>query len=93
VIVRARERDGTVVIEPEDECGGFADGLAEAMFTPFVGGETEREGSGLGLAIAREAMEAHHGRISMRTSPGHGCALAITLPAPWAISGPREWRP
>jgi two-component system sensor histidine kinase ResE len=40
----------------------------------------ERHGAGLGLAIVREIVEAHGGRISVRSEPGHGTTFVIHLP-------------
>lgn len=38
-------------------------------------------GSGLGLAIAQSLVEAHGGRISVRSAPGAGTAFTVDLPA------------
>jgi len=40
----------------------------------------ERHGFGLGLAIAKEIIEAHGGRISVRSAEGRGTAFIVHLP-------------
>jgi two-component system OmpR family sensor kinase len=40
----------------------------------------ERHGAGLGLAIVREIVEAHNGKISVRSEVGHGTSFVIHLP-------------
>jgi len=43
-----------------------------------AGGESH--GAGLGLAIVKEIVEAHNGRISVRSQVGHGTTFVILLP-------------
>jgi signal transduction histidine kinase len=40
---------------------------------------TKAKGSGLGLAVVRRIVDAHDGRLDLRTSPG-GTTIRITLP-------------
>lgn len=40
----------------------------------------ERRGAGLGLAIAQETVQAHGGKIGVRSQVGHGTTFAIHLP-------------
>lgn len=42
--------------------------------------ERQGAGSGLGLAIAKGIVEAHHGRIAVRSVPGEGATFTVTLP-------------
>jgi signal transduction histidine kinase len=45
-----------------------------------VPGHFSKTGTGLGLFICRQIVQAHHGRISVNTSPGKGTAFRIELP-------------
>jgi hypothetical protein len=71
---------GRVLIEVEDECGGFLPGRAEGLFRPFAQRSTDRSGLGLGLAIARESVEVNGGAIRASNLPGRGCVFTIDLP-------------
>jgi len=39
-------------------------------------------GSGLGLAIVRAIVDAHHGSISVKSSPGKGTTIQVHFPKP-----------
>ena len=57
---------------------------ADALFTPFVRGESSRNratgGTGLGLSIVRSIAEAHGGAVTLETRDGHGL-VRVRLPA------------
>jgi signal transduction histidine kinase len=80
VLLRARRKAARVLIEVEDECGGFPERTRDP-FRPF--GEQrsrERTGLGMGLSIARQGIRAHGGDILIRNIPGHGCVFAAEVP-------------
>ena len=80
VTLRACARNGHVLIEVEDQCGGLAPGTAESMFRPFTQQHADRSGLGLGLTIARRAVETIGGTLSVRNLPGVGCVFTVALP-------------
>jgi len=55
-----------------------------AIFEKFHRGSAAQshdgKGSGLGLAIVRAVVEAHRGKIDVRSDVGHGALFRITLP-------------
>jgi PAS domain S-box-containing protein len=67
-----------VLVEFTDDGPGIPQDVAEKVFDPFF--TTKAQGSGLGLAIVRKIVDAHDGRIDLRTSPGQGTTIRVTLP-------------
>ena len=45
-----------------------------------VSGHSNKRGAGLGLFICKQIVQAHHGQISVNTTPGKGTAFLIELP-------------
>jgi signal transduction histidine kinase len=83
--VRGLRRQGHIVLEVEDECGGLPKGKAEELFKPFTQKGADRTGLGLGLTISRRAVELNKGTLSVRDLPGKGCIFSISLPDPRAL--------
>jgi len=82
VTIRVASVPGSVTIAVEDSCGGLPPGKVDELFSPTVQKGDDRSGYGLGLSIARQAVEAHSGRIEVRDIPGTGCVFTIKLPQP-----------
>jgi signal transduction histidine kinase len=79
--LRAERRDGLILIEVEDACGGRDPAELERLFSAGDSGSAAgRPAAGLDLAIARDAIAAHGGLLSVRDLPGRGCVLRIQLP-------------
>ncbi len=57
---------------------GISESDQTRIFDPFY--TTKPDGTGLGLAIGRKIIEQHHGKMSVRSSPGSGTTFTITLP-------------
>ncbi|MEW2080059.1 HAMP domain-containing sensor histidine kinase [Streptomyces sp. NPDC013433] len=76
-VVRA---DGTVRLSVADDGPGLAAEDAARVFDRFfrAGGGA---GSGLGMAIVQGVVRAHGGEVSVRTAPGEGLEVTVTLPA------------
>jgi two-component system, OmpR family, sensor kinase len=77
--------EGKVEVIVEDKGRGFDLSRAEALFAPFVRGESSRNretgGTGLGLAIVRTIAEAHGGTVMLENRPGGGGRVRVRLPA------------
>ena len=80
---RLRLEDGSdpreaVLVQVADDGPGIPPDVAEKVFDPFF--TTKPQGSGLGLAIVRKIVDAHDGRIDLRTAVGQGTTIRVTLP-------------
>ncbi|BAC71122.1 histidine kinase [Streptomyces avermitilis] len=71
--------DGVVRLCVADEGPGLAEDDAARIFDRFfrAGGGA---GSGLGMAIVQGVVTAHGGDVTVRTAPGEGLAVTVTLP-------------
>ena len=67
-----------VLVEVTDDGPGMPPDVSEKVFDPFF--STKAQGSGLGLAIVRKIVDAHDGRLDLRTAPGQGTTIRLTLP-------------
>jgi signal transduction histidine kinase len=67
-----------VCVDIADDGPGMPPDVAERVFDPFY--TTKAQGSGLGLAIVRKIVDAHDGRLDLRTAPHEGTTIRITLP-------------
>ena len=83
--VRAGHEEPWIWMSVEDEGPGIAAEDQDRVFQRFWRGDP-REGreegrSGLGLTIVRQIAEAHGGEVKLASTPGHGAAFAVWLPA------------
>jgi len=79
------ERDGEfVAIVVRDSGSGIPPAEHERIFEKFYRVSTglvqDEQGSGLGLAIVKHVVEAHGGRVELRSRPGEGSSFVIRLP-------------
>jgi signal transduction histidine kinase/HAMP domain-containing protein len=79
--IDAREwGDDSVVVEVTDTGHGIGPGEVDAVFDRFYrGGSRGADGFGLGLAIVREAVAALGGAVELRSYPGAGTTVRVTL--------------
>lgn len=78
-------RPAAVEFAVRDSGGGVPPQFAHRVFEKFfrVSGDrgSSLGGSGLGLSLCKEIVEAHHGQISLRPTPGQpGATFVFTLP-------------
>ncbi len=89
-VVTARTPEGSAVqmhaLRVHDSGPGIDPETAEKLFTPFF--TTRAAGTGLGLAIVHRIVDAHGGRVSLRTrgpvDRPEGATAEVLLPVPTA---------
>lgn len=87
--IKAMDKDGclTISVKPHDEyveikikdngCGIPEDKLPK-IFDPFF--TTFQGGTGLGLSVVNQIIEKHGGAIEIRSKPGKGSTVMVSLP-------------
>jgi signal transduction histidine kinase len=81
--VAMRDLDDTFEVTVTDSGRGIAPDAVPTLFERFTRAEAAAQGSpgwGLGLMIVREIVEAHGGRVGVRSELGKGSAFWFTLP-------------
>jgi signal transduction histidine kinase len=82
--ISAEVQGHTLIVTVDDKGPGISPAQREMVFEPFVRLEESRNrrtgGAGLGLAIARNAAEAHGGRLTLDAAPGRGARAVLELP-------------
>lgn len=68
-----------VLIEFRDTGPGMTPEQCRRAFTSLLS-TTKQKGTGLGLAIVGRVIEIHRGRVRIRSRPGRGTTVSITLP-------------
>jgi two-component system, NtrC family, sensor histidine kinase HydH len=79
-LILTTRRDGSwIVLDVIDTGIGMPDEVRARIFDAFF--STRSGGSGLGLPTTRKIVEAHGGKIEVRSEPGKGSQFTISLPA------------
>jgi len=82
VTLNARTDGASCVVSVHDTGPGIPADVLPHIFERLYRADPSRHapGSGLGLSIARSIVEAHGGRVTATSTPGHGTTLTFTLP-------------
>jgi two-component system phosphate regulon sensor histidine kinase PhoR len=81
--VRVTVADRGIGITPEEQAHVF-----EQFWRSNDPQARRRKGTGIGLTIVKYVMEAHGGRVSLSSAPGHGAAFTLHFPTGSAADRP-----
>jgi signal transduction histidine kinase len=87
VVVRVYETSNHVACQIKDSGPGISPNDLPHIFDPFFRGGCEKArenkpGSGLGLAIVRSIVEAHGGKVWVKSELKKGSIFTFTIPKP-----------
>jgi two-component system NtrC family sensor kinase len=80
ITVRTALQDGQFLISVRDSGCGIPAETQERIFDPFFTTKPVGQGTGLGLAISYKIVQAHQGRIEVRSQPGEGTEMRVLIP-------------
>ena len=76
---RDSPRPTHILIEFRDTGPGMPEEQRRRAFSSLLS-TTKQKGTGLGLAIVGRVIETHRGKVRIRSHPGQGTTISITLP-------------
>jgi len=79
--VSGKQAGDRIEVVFEDTGSGINDDILPKIFEPFFTTRPRGEGTGLGLTIAHRIVAALGGSIQVKTTPKHGSAFSVSLPA------------
>jgi signal transduction histidine kinase len=83
--IRARQAEREVHVTIADRGIGIAPAQQPRIFEPFYRTPdviaARIQGAGLGLSLVKRIVEAHGGRVDVRSAPGSGSEFTVVLPA------------
>mgnify|MGYP002777014927 CR=1 FL=1 len=77
----SEENSQWATIEVIDTGIGIPEAQQERVFDRFTSSQSSRSGTGLGLYLCRQIVEAHGGRIEVRSTTSQGTTFIIQIPA------------
>ncbi len=84
VEVAVFQKNGFAGFKVRDEGIGISEAGLSSIFEPFYRSNEEHseriKGTGLGLSIVKHVMDAHHGKIEVKSKPGKGSTFTLLFP-------------
>jgi signal transduction histidine kinase len=91
IVLRASTNGSQVTISVIDRGIGIAPAEQARIFDPFYRAAdvvaAQIQGAGLGLSLVKRIVEAHGGKIEVKSTPGAGSEFIVTLPAAASDAG------
>lgn len=92
ICLRSGQEGEMAWVEIEDSGVGMSEEVQRRMCEPFYTTKPVGQGTGLGMSIAYEVIKRHCGSLTVRSTPGEGACVRISLP----LAGPEaesvdEW--
>lgn len=69
----------SVMVQVKDTGEGMTEEQRQRAFSSLLS-TTKAKGTGLGLAIVSRAVEVHRGKVEIKSKPGAGTSMTVTLP-------------
>jgi signal transduction histidine kinase len=79
IVFSVRKRKDRIVFDVFDNGIGMDKETEDKLFTPFFSSKGDK-GTGLGLYISNKIIEQHGGKITVKSTPGHGTLFRIEVP-------------
>ena len=81
--VSARAEKSVVIVKVKDNGVGIPAAEQEKIWDRLYRGDKSRSqrGLGLGLSVVKAVVQAHQGKVTVTSEPGHGSEFIIVLPA------------
>ncbi len=75
------EAGKTLLFTVEDQGPGMDDAVIRRIFDRFYQADSSHatEGYGLGLPVVKRILELYQGEITVKSAPGEGCAMTVSL--------------
>ena len=83
--VKSVKKGATVEISFADTGIGMPEETLDKLFSPLV--TTKAQGMGFGLAICKRIVDAHQGKIAVKSVEGKGSTFTIVLPLEPKLNG------
>jgi len=83
IVIRGEAADDMVTVSVKDFGPGISSKDQQRIFEKYYRAKNRADripGTGMGLAIARNIVEAHGGKIDVKSTPGQGSEFFFTLP-------------